>query len=179
MSETLRPILENQSQFMGFLYKHVHDQTLAADILQDALLKAVRHADSLHTPEAAVGWFYKVLRNSMTDHFRRSGRESQRIDWGTELDQLEADEDLREDVCGCLLGIVDTLKEDYATIIRAVDIEDVSVKDFALANQISPNNASVRLFRARQSLLKEVQKCCGGGCAESGCRDCNCEPTPA
>lgn len=161
---------------MGFLNKHVQDPTLAADILQDAFLKAVRHADSLHTPEAAVGWFYKVLRNSMTDHFRRSGREHQRFVWGAELDQLEADEDLRQDVCGCLIGMVDTLKEDYAAIIRAVDINEVSVKDFAMANEISPNNASVRLFRARQSLLKQVQTCCGGGCLDSGCRDCDCEP---
>jgi RNA polymerase sigma-70 factor (ECF subfamily) len=47
------------------------------------------------------------------------------------------------------------------------------VKAFAEAAGITPNNASVRLFRAREALRQQLQRSCGT-CAEHGCLDCSC-----
>jgi hypothetical protein len=48
------------------------------------------------------------------------------------------------------------------------------VEDFAKANGITPNNASVRLHRARKSVAKELTAVCGA-CAEHNCLDCSCK----
>ena len=47
------------------------------------------------------------------------------------------------------------------------------VRDFASEIGITPNNAAVRVFRARETLRKRVVHWCGA-CAERGCVDCSC-----
>jgi RNA polymerase sigma-70 factor (ECF subfamily) len=54
-----------------------------------------------------------------------------------------------------------------------VDLEGGSVGDYARKAGITPNNASVRLHRAREALRKQVEKTCGT-CATHGCLDCTC-----
>jgi hypothetical protein len=49
----------------------------------------------------------------------------------------------------------------------------MSVKAFAEAVAITPNNASVRLFRGREALREQLRSACGT-CAEHGCLDCTC-----
>jgi hypothetical protein len=55
----------------------------------------------------------------------------------------------------------------------------VPVRDYAFEAGITPNNAGVRVFRAREALRKRVVRWCGS-CAERGCIDCTCgEPGSA
>jgi RNA polymerase sigma-70 factor (ECF subfamily) len=76
-------------------------------------------------------------------------------------------------VCECATALLDTLKPEYAEALRRVEMEGVSVKDFARDKSVSPNTASVRLFRAREALRRQVERSCGT-CAEHGCLDCSC-----
>jgi RNA polymerase sigma-70 factor (ECF subfamily) len=52
-------------------------------------------------------------------------------------------------------------------------MDGMPVKAFAEATGISPSNAGVRVFRAREALRKQVVRSCGT-CAEHGCLDCTC-----
>ena len=66
-----------------------------------------------------------------------------------------------------------------ALALRRIDVDGVSVQDYAAEAGITANNAGVRVFRARQALRKRVVKWCGA-CAERGCIDCTCgEPGSA
>ena len=69
-----------------------------------------------------------------------------------------------------------TLKPEYADAIQQIDVEGVPVKAFAERNNLSPNNAGVRVFRARDALKKRVTESCGV-CAEHGCINCTCSKT--
>ena len=71
--------------------------------------------------------------------------------------------------------LADALKPELSAAIRRVEVDGVAVKDYALEAGITPNNAAVRLFRARQALRKQVVHACGS-CAEGGCDDCTCQP---
>src|SRR5262249_44316436 len=62
---------------------------------------------------------------------------------------------------------------EYAQALRRVEVEGGSVRDYASEAGITPNNAAVRLFRARETLRKRVVRWCGS-CAERGCVDCSC-----
>jgi RNA polymerase sigma-70 factor (ECF subfamily) len=69
-----------------------------------------------------------------------------------------------------------TLKPEYAEALQAIDVNDTPVTVFAGAQGISPSNAGVRVFRARQALKKRVAESCGT-CAEHGCLNCSCQST--
>ena len=71
------------------------------------------------------------------------------------------------------MDLLPTLKPEYATLLRQVEIEEIPVAVAALQAGITPGNASVRLHRARKALLKEVQRSCRT-CATHGCLDCTC-----
>ncbi len=66
-----------------------------------------------------------------------------------------------------------TLKPEYAQALQRIDVDGVSVQQYAEEVGITPNNAGVRVFRARQTLRKRVVRWCGS-CAARGCIDCSC-----
>ena len=61
----------------------------------------------------------------------------------------------------------------YAEALREVDLGGASVMAWAERAGITANNASVRLFRAREALRRQVERSCGT-CATHGCEDCSC-----
>lgn len=128
--------------------------------------------------ETAIGWFYRVLRNAIIDHQRRKASEARRLDaYSQEQDEAAEDEELHRVVCKCVGELADTLKPEYAIALRRIEVDGVSVKDYADEAGISSNNAGVRVFRAREALRKQVAKSCGT-CADHGCLDCTCEKSP-
>jgi RNA polymerase sigma-70 factor (ECF subfamily) len=68
-----------------------------------------------------------------------------------------------------------TLKPEYAEALQRIDVDGAAVKDYAAHAGISPSNAGVRVFRAREALRKQVARSCGT-CADHGCFDCTCGP---
>jgi len=174
--EVVAVLVENHRRFLDFLTRRVGSREVAEDILQDAFVRGLSRADQLRDQESAVAWFYRSLRNALVDHWRKRGAERKVIDEGVELsDDLEpaADAELMNTVCACATSLLSTLKPEYAEALRRVDLAGVSVKTFAEEGRMTANNASVRLFRARQALRRQVERTCGT-CAEHGCLDCTC-----
>jgi RNA polymerase sigma-70 factor (ECF subfamily) len=173
MTETL---VESHRQFLAFLERRLGDRALAEDILQDAFVKSLEKGDTIRDGESAVAWFYRVLRNSIVDHHRRDRVRSAALErLAREMkDAVEPPPEIRGEVCACLGELAASLKPEYAEAIRRVDLDEVPVHVFANEAGISANNASVRVFRAREALRKHVTAACGT-CAEHGCADCACE----
>ncbi|MGE0361648.1 MAG: RNA polymerase sigma factor [Vicinamibacterales bacterium] len=167
-------LVENHRAFLRYLERRVGDRALAEDILQDAF---VRNLDRFAAvPEnGLVPWFYRVLRNAAIDRYRRRGAEARGLAALTRemADAAAPPAELREEICACIGRLAQTLKPEYAQAIRAVDVDDTPVKAFAEAAGLTPSNAGVRLFRAREALRKQVVRSCGT-CAEHGCLDCSC-----
>jgi RNA polymerase sigma-70 factor (ECF subfamily) len=69
--------------------------------------------------------------------------------------------------------LVPTLRAEYAEILRRVDLDEEPLSEVARQLGITPNNASVRLHRARRSLRRQLERSCGT-CATHGCLDCRC-----
>lgn len=77
-------------------------------------------------------------------------------------------------VCGCSLGVLETLRPDYANILRRIDVDGEPLEDTARALSIAPNNAKVRLHRARRSMRAALLSFCGTDSARA-CLTCDCE----
>lgn len=76
-------------------------------------------------------------------------------------------------VCACVASLAETLKPEYASALRRVEVDGASLRTYAGEQGITPNNAGVRLHRARLALRRQVAKSCGT-CATHGCLDCPC-----
>lgn len=171
--DAVRLLVENHRAFLRFLERRVGSRELAEDILQTAFGRAVAHADELRE-ESVVAWFYRVLRNAVTDHFRRADV-ARRGDaaLAREFDAEVAPEETHDAICACVRTLAGTLKPEYGEALERVDVEGMAVKDFARTKDITPGNAGVRLSRARAALRRQVVASCGT-CAEHGCLDCHC-----
>src|SRR5215210_1747778 len=159
--EVLQALLDNHARFLAFLERRVGSRDEAEDILQEAFVRSLDHAPTLRNSESITAWFYRVLRNAITDHYRRQGsrgRALERFAVETE-DEIEApDQELESLVCGCVMSLMETLKPEYGAAIRRVDLDGTSVRSYAEEAGITPSNAGVRLHRVREALRKQVAR---------------------
>ena len=179
MSETpahIGALLENRRAFLDYLERRVGDRTLAEDILQDAFVKVVGRPEQAPAGEAVVPWFYRALRNAAIDQFRRRGAANRAHDaFARELEARERPAaETEAEICACVTRLAATLKPEYEEALRAIEVEETSVKAFAERKGLSSSNAGVRVFRAREALKKRVIESCGA-CAEHGCLNCTCK----
>jgi RNA polymerase sigma factor (sigma-70 family) len=174
----LATLVAHRHEFLGFLQRRLGDRALAEDILQEAFTRSVGKLTQLEQEESAVAWFYRVLRNAVTDYQRRSGVARRKLDELSRELSEPVEPETNAAVCQCVKGLAATLKPEYAAALQAVEVEGLAVKDFATASGITAGNAAVRVFRAREALKQRVLSCCGS-CADDNCRDCTCHaPAP-
>lgn len=174
-----RILAESHAEFRAFIERRVGSRETAEDILQDAFVRAIDHAGSVRLEESLVAWFYRVLRNAITDHYRRKGAATRAAEaLAVEVAADEPPEVWREEACRCVLRLAKSLKPDYAEILQRIEIDGMSVKAFAKERGITEGNAAVRVFRARQALRRQVALSCRT-CADHGCLDCTCRDEPS
>lgn len=169
-------LIGSHRQFLAFLERRLGDRALAEDILQDAFVKSIEKGQHLHDDEAALAWFYRLLRNAVIDHYRRGRVKSRSLELlaGELKDAVEPPPEIRDAICSCVTELAANLKPEYAEAIRRVEVEEVPMQRFADEAGITANNAAVRVFRARNALRKQVKASCGS-CADHGCLECTCK----
>lgn len=176
-STVAEQLVANHRAFLAFVERRVGDRALAEDLLQDAFVRGIEKESQIRDGESIRAWFYRVLRNAVIDHRRRQGTADRRLD--ALARELEASEipppDVVDAVCQCVARLTGDLTPEQAHALRRIEIDGVSVKDYAAEIGITANNAGVRVFRARQALRDRVVRSCGT-CAEHGCLDCHCKP---
>lgn len=171
----LDSLAQRLPEFVSFLERRVGSRAVAEDLVQEAFLRGLDHLEGIQSDESARAWFYRVLRNAAIDHFRRRGASERALEKVAREfeDAVQPDAEMDDAVCQCVKKLAERLKPEYADAIRRVEVEGASVKDFAEEASITPNNAGVRLHRAREALRRSVFTSCGK-CAENGCTDCTC-----
>lgn len=167
-------LAEMHNKFLHFLRGRISDPAAAEDILQAAYVKAMQHESELRQEESSVAWFYRILRNAITDHYRQSATQSRAIDQFTAEWNEGYELELKDQACTCIREVLSDLKPDYRSAIEQVDLGEESVESFAAAQQTTPNNAYVRLHRARKAVAKKLTEVCGT-CATHHCVDCTCK----
>src|SRR2546425_4596510 len=73
MTPTVESIWENlASQLRNFIRARVRDHSAAEDILQEVFVKIHRKLPTLRAGGRDEAWVWRVTRNAITDHFRRT-----------------------------------------------------------------------------------------------------------
>lgn len=168
-------LVENHRRFLAFLERRVGSRADAEEILQTAFVKGLERAGEIRDEERAVAWFYRMLRNALVDHWRHRGAEARaEAALARELaDAHEPPPELAAEICACFEPLLEALRPEYAEILKRVDLEGARPLDFAAEAGVTPNNAMVRLHRARRALREQLRASCRT-CADHGCLDCSC-----
>lgn len=166
-------LLAHRHVFKSFVASRVGNEADAEDLLQNGLVKALEHAGEVKDGEKAVAWFYQLLRNVIVDHARSRTAAAKREEaWAVDAATLRDDEEAERHICACFERMLPALKPSHAELLRRIELQNESVAEAAAALGITPNNASVTLYRARAELRARLVAFCGDcACLEN----CECE----
>src|SRR5512133_1343097 len=114
-----------KADFLRFVRARTRSEAEAEELLQAAYAKATEKIGTVREGESTVAWFYRLLRNAIVD----GGRERRRAEALPADADPEVDPGLHRAVCSCVNDLVPTLKPDWATLVRRVDVEGASVPE--------------------------------------------------
>ncbi|HXP97542.1 MAG TPA: sigma-70 family RNA polymerase sigma factor [Telmatospirillum sp.] len=148
----------------GVLIRFVKDETLADDLVQDALLRATRAAGGMRDEASQATWLIAIALNAARDHFRAA----KRLPPSTSLDQAEdipapdrpEDDILRAEMSGCVLGHVARLPERQRDVVLLHHFAGCTHREIAVALGISEGNARAILHRGLAALRISLGREC-------------------
>lgn len=166
---------EHQRDFESFVRARVPADA-ADDILQVAALRALERAHTLDDDERVVAWLYRIHRNLIIDSFRQRATERRYVEPASQPPEAPIPDEA--DPCKCGVSQAGRLRPAYAAILSMVDFDGLSLSEAARKLNVSANNATVRLHRARKALRESMQEHCGvfspDDCASCLCVEAAC-----
>lgn len=171
-------ILKNLQTFVAFARKRLGDPYLAEDVVQESLVKALASARQPKAEPDTVAWFYRILRRSIIDLYRRNDartRALQRLEKELPDEPTASEERL---LCQCFKRLLPAVPEQYRELLQRVDLDGDDVAAVATELGLTKNNLTVRLHRARKHLREQLSRNCRA-CSTHGCLDCTCGDSPA
>lgn len=167
-------LIKNLKTFVAFARNRLADHHLAEDVVQESLVKALTADRHPETDEETTAWFYRVLRRSIIDVYRKQGARSRALErFEKELPEKPDEEETRE-LCKCFRRLLTLVPEQYRELLQAVDLKGEEPDKVADRLGLTRNNLTVKLHRARKHLRKALTANCRA-CSAHGCLDCTCE----
>jgi RNA polymerase sigma-70 factor (ECF subfamily) len=149
---------KHHNEIYAYLIRMLRDPELAADLTQDAFVKAYRAQASLEKPENARAWLYSIAHRVALDELRR--RKIVRfVPWsGESRGASPSAEHLAMDVrlSGDLARALERIPERQRTALILAEIHDLTGLELAAALGVSHVAARALLTRARESLRQAL-----------------------
>lgn len=155
-------LAERRDELVAFARRRVGDR--AEDVVQDAAVRALRHADQLGDPAAARAWLFSIVRHLSST---APGRATEPLP-----ETLPTEDADTPDACGCVMKQVDTLPDAQAALLKRVT-DGTPLPDLAAELNITVNALWVRLHRARLALRDQLKQHCNTDSFRA-CFDCGC-----
>jgi RNA polymerase sigma-70 factor (ECF subfamily) len=136
------------------------------DVSQEVFVRLYFSLEQLRTPEVFEPWLYRLTVNACYDYLRKSRRKpefrmsdlsEQQVMMadaaaGSRLQDDEADKRRTKDTVNELLAAV---SEEDRILLTLKEVEGLSLKELEKIYHVNENALKVRLFRARQRVLKK------------------------
>jgi RNA polymerase sigma-70 factor (ECF subfamily) len=158
----LRGLFENHA---GALLQHVlpltgGDRGRAEDIVQETLIRAWQHPDSIRPDQGAVRpWLYTVARNLAVDAIRRRGSRPHEVsDAPLALVQSPDDELDRAVETWVMSDALDALRPEHRDVLVEVYYRGRSVADAAAALRIPEGTVKSRTYYALRALRLTLEE---------------------
>lgn len=156
----------------GFAVKLTRDRERAADLVQDAFLRAYRSFDSFRPGTNAKAWLFQIMYSVFVNDYHKQRRRP-RVESMDELEQRyqrtldvpdwEACRAVLENPAlerrpGELAQVVAALPEDFRDALLLVDVQELSYEEAAEVLQCPVGTLRSRLHRARKRMAIELQE---------------------
>ena len=149
---------KHQNEIYAYLLRMLRDPELAADLTQDAFVKAYRAYDHLEKPENARAWLYQIAHRVALDNLRRNKIVRFVPLVGEARNTAPSAERLVMDarLSGELQRALERIPERQRTAILLAELHDMTGLELAAAMGVSHVAARALLTRARESLRQAL-----------------------
>ena len=138
------------------------------DVAQEVFLRLYFSLDQLRTPEVFEPWLYRLTVNASYDYLRKSKRrpESRMSDLSEQQvmmadaaagSRVQTEESENHRVRDTVQSLLASVSEEDRILLTLKEVEGLSLKELENIYHVNENSLKVRLFRARQRVLKNVK----------------------
>ena len=149
---------KHQGEIHAYLLRMMRDPEVAADMTQDAFIKAYKNYETLEKPENARAWLYQIAHRVALDEIRR--RKIVRfLPWtGESRGSAPSAEHLAMDLrlSGDLERALARIPERQRAALLLAELHDLTGVELAAALGVSHVAARALLTRARESLRQAL-----------------------
>ncbi len=172
--EFLAIYTEFRPKIVGYLRRLVGDVD-AEDVAQEVFVKVAKALEGFRGDSSLSTWIYRIATNTATDHLRKPGSRNAAFSPGVVPDDdspgieetIPDDERpvldmllIRKDMNECIRGIVDSLPENYRSVLVLSELEGMTNAEITQILGISLDTVKIRLHRARIRLRKALEAKC-------------------
>lgn len=158
------------NELLNFARSKINNDELAADAVQESLLKALKAQGTVKDEATIRAWLYSILRNTITDLYRKQARNKQE---NLNPDIFYSADEIDTLACSCMEKLIPSLNKDYAFLIRELELNRKPTREIEKRLNLSRNALKVKRYRARIQLKQRLEETCRL-CARHGCLDCDC-----
>ena len=158
-------VLAYRRRVLGTIYRLIGRRDDVEDVGQQVFLRLYLSLDQLRTPDVFEPWLHRLTVNAAYDYLRKQRRRSEsRMADLPELVVQQADaaagtgkqhdESEKARTREFVQGLLASVSEADRSLLILKEVEGMSLKELEQVYHVNENALKVRLFRARQRVLK-------------------------
>jgi RNA polymerase sigma-70 factor (ECF subfamily) len=137
-------------------YSWCHSPSLADDLVQETMLKAIRNISSLREQSTLDTWLYRILINNWHDYLRVQGRNVELTDVVDEVTSDQSESYQQSQIVERVRSSVSKLPMQLREVVTLADFAGFSYSEMSEILEIPIGTVMSRLYRARQNLKKQL-----------------------
>jgi RNA polymerase sigma-70 factor, ECF subfamily len=150
-----------------FVRRHVADPHHAEDVVAEVLVRIHEHLGTLDDHERVTAWVWRITRNAITDHYRRTARRRETLATDDDLpgddgadDWIDDQAAVVRDLATCIRPLIEALPTDYRRALELTDLDGRTQAEAARLEQISVSGMKSRVQRGRRLFAALFRSCC-------------------
>jgi len=169
-AEFEREAMPHMNLLQNYAYRMTNNQLDADDLVQETYLRAYRFFSKFEKGTNCKAWLFRIMKNLFINNYRKNQKQPGTVDYDEienfyetiKSDRLDTN-DLQEKVYANLLDddltdALNTLQDDFKTVVILCDIEGLSYEEIAEFVQCPIGTVRSRLHRGRKLLQISLYK---------------------
>jgi RNA polymerase sigma-70 factor (ECF subfamily) len=160
-------VLAYRKRILGTIARLISRVEDVEDVAQEVFLRLFFSLDQLRTAEVFETWLYRLTVNAAYDYLRKQKRRPEsRMSDLTEQQVMMADaaasgtfgreEQRKQKVRESVASLLGAVSEEDRILLTLKEVEGLSLKELEKIYRVKENALKVRLFRARQRVLRAL-----------------------
>src|SRR5712692_3718196 len=161
-------VLAYRKRILGTIGRLIGHPEDVEDVGQEVFLRLYFSLDQLRSAEVFEPWLYRLTANAAYDYLRKRRRrmEARMADLSDQQvvladaragEKVSRDDTERRRIRDMVDSLLDAVSEEDRVLLTLKEVEGLSLKELGTIYHVKENALKVRLFRARQRVLKAFQ----------------------